>query len=82
MEDEAQIPAEAMMFLALNTGAVEGFIEEVINDLDHMSEDYVQVKLLDNMYDAEAGGISIAAFQNMAAAAILLLAIERKKGKS
>jgi hypothetical protein len=81
MEDE-ELPLDATLFMAMNTNSVEIMLPDVIRDLGEMHEDWVHAKLLQHMYDAEEfGGISINAFQNMAAGAILLLAIERKKEK-
>lgn len=76
-ENTEQIPLDAMGFLLENTISVEQFVPLIIQDLDAMGEDWTQVKLLDYMYENEDKGITT--FQNMAAAALLLLAIERKK---
>lgn len=78
-ENTEQIPLDAMGFLIENTMAVDNFVPAIITDLEAMGEDWTHVKLLDYMYRCEEEGTDITAFQNMAAGALLLLAIERKK---
>lgn len=76
-ENTEQIPLDAMGFLLENAFAVENFIPAIMKDIVDMGEDWTHIKLLDYMYDNEEKGIT--AFQNLAAGALLLLAIERKK---
>jgi hypothetical protein len=68
------------MFLAENVVIVEAMAEEVMRELEFMTQDQAHARMLDHCYHAGDNlGVTSLQFQNMAATALVLLAIERKK---
>lgn len=77
-----EMDLESQIFFIENISVANLLVDDVLRDLEHLSEEMVHVKLLDYCYSAHDEGVSVHAFQNLAATAVLLLAIERKKAKS
>ena len=70
------------MFLAENVTIVNMMVEEVSAELEYMTQDQAHARMLDHVYHAgDNMGVTSLQFQNMAATALVLLAVERKKGK-
>ena len=81
MADEG-MDLDTQVFLIENVSIANLLVDEVMSDLNHLTQDQTHVKLLDHVYAAhDEQGVTIHAFQNLAATAVLLLAIERKKAK-
>ena len=81
-EEDIHPDQDQMLFLITCRALAEEMIDVAVENLETMSEDRVHVLLLDDLYVAEESGVSSTQFQNVAAAVILLAAIERKKAKS
>lgn len=74
---------EQQVFLVESRAVVELMIERTVEGLEEYTEEELHVMLLDDAYEAhEVQGVATTGFQNALAAAILIAAIERKKGKS
>jgi hypothetical protein len=73
---------EQMLFLRENVAIVDEMVETVTEMLDASDQDNAHAWLLDHCYTgADSNGVTSTQFQNMAATAVVLLAVERKKGK-
>jgi hypothetical protein len=80
-EEDIHPDQDQMLFLITCRALAEEMIDVAVGNLETMSEDKVHVLLLDDLWSAEENGVSSTQFQNVAAAVILLAAIERKKTK-
>lgn len=77
-EDEELDP---MLFLISCRAITEEMISKAEHNLGFMTEDQVHIRLLEDCYHGEAEGVQITQFMNAMATAVLIAAVERKKGK-